>query len=79
MKLTIKPDNKPRFTLYIPMFLIANSLVYKIINKYVKVEGLDNNYIIILLKALKKIRKTHKGLEIIRVEENNELKVSIKL
>lgn len=53
MKLTIKPDNKPRFTLYIPMFLIANSLVYKLINKYVKVEGLDNNYIIILLKALK--------------------------
>ncbi|NLG81062.1 MAG: hypothetical protein GX490_00865 [Bacilli bacterium] len=79
MKLTIKPENKRRFTLFIPMFLIANSLTYKLINRYVKVEGLDNQYLVILLKELKKLRKIHKGLELVRVEQNNELIVSIKL
>lgn len=79
MKLTIKPENKRRFTLFIPMFLIANSLTYKLINRYVKVEGLDNQYLVILLKELKKLRKIHKGLELVRVEQNNDLIVSIKL
>lgn len=80
MKISINWDNT-KFTLHFPTALVLNRLTAGIVRKQLKKEGfhLTRKQTVLLIKELKRYKKTHRDWNLVEVTESGTNSVIIKI
>ena len=85
MKIIVKSNDSKNINIHLPMFVITTALKFIDISKYdSKMTGIDDDKLKYfdkesLIKALKHLKKHHKGLVLVEVDDGNGEYVKIEI